>query len=177
MVKKCDSKYKHKKKKSPKILNYEIAQFRICNENFANFTRLASHDKDCVINALELLKIVDKLSAGIMRIIVEPGKGIGINTLQNIFSFLYQNHLWVFRQYNNLQILVDKITTKLMQGYVVFCGITYPNGNNHVFLIGLDIHNRYSLIDPQIALCFLSSKECYDHLLCGTSWYILEATN
>ena len=51
------------KSKLPSLLTYKIAHFSICEKYLKEFSRLAAHPSDYVINSLETIGVVDKKDA------------------------------------------------------------------------------------------------------------------
>ena len=172
---------KHKLKKSSKglckkiqdIKYFKISYFKFTDQNLIDFLRYERHDVDCVINALELIKIINTQAAGIMRILIKPSNGIRIPVIQNIFSFIYPGHIWRFKEYNRIEDFKNRIVNNFPIDNVIFCGITYNDGSNHVYLIGKD-SSTFWIIDGQLGFCNLSEIDCYEYLKNAKTWYILE---
>ena len=157
----------------------KIPYFPICEKNLKEFSRLSAHPTDCIINALEIINAIDKQSAGIMRIIIEPDvTGITSEIIQSIFSFLYTTNIWHFKEYDNYFKFENRIVNDTFPlEHVIFCGITLYNGLNHTFLIGRDIIGNYFIIDGQIPnmICNLNYDiNCYNNLKNCRKWYVLE---
>jgi len=64
-----------------------LALFDVPLSNLNKFRRYAPGDKDCVINALEILGILNPEAAGIARILVGD-VGVGMARLAKVFSFV-----------------------------------------------------------------------------------------
>lgn len=160
-------------KKIQKINYFKIATFSFSEKNLNEFLRFKPHGDDCVINAMELIKIINPKAAGIMRIIIEPEKGIDIPVIQNIFSFVYPGHIWQFKEYNKVDDFINRILTDFPINSVIFCGIRYNDDKRHAYLIGRD-STTYWIIDAHMGYCNLNEKHCYDYLRNGKNWYILE---
>ena len=114
-----------------------------------------------------------------MRIIIDPGQnGLTIPVIQSIFSFLHSSYVWYFKEYSSFSDFENRVTDGTFPNdHVIFCGITYNNGLNHVFLIGYDSASNYWVIDGQIPtlMCnIINDKNCYNSLKNAKKWYILE---
>jgi len=165
---------KGKCKNIAKKINYfKVSYFTFSDKNLKDFIRFKGHGVDCVINAMELIKIVTPQAAGIMRIIVEPQNGIPIPVIQNIFSFIYPGYVWKFKEYNKFEDFINDIIKNFPIDTVVFCGMEFHTGERHVYLIGKD-SSSFWIIDAHSGFCNLSEQYCIDYLKNAKSWHILE---
>ena len=154
---------------------YNIAQFYISNENLLNFKRYVKKPYDCVINALEIIGILNGTNADLMRIAVGD-TGLDIYQIENIFSYIEPSFHWRFVRYSNIKTLVEFCFQTLKPSMVIFCG--YLKGDfRHVFLIGKTNQMEIKYIDPQLNLfCNLKSKKCYTNIHDAQEYYILQTT-
>jgi hypothetical protein len=155
----------------------EISNFLISDQSISDFKRLSSKPHtDCVISALQIIGILDFFTANVLRITkIAPGSGIYENEIELIFS-LRTNKRFLFMPTTDVNEFAQYVKKHLQPGNVVFCGVTYTNGQKHVFLIGKDLNGNLIKIDPQVPypLCFLESDdECYRNFAENTSKYWL----
>lgn len=137
-----------------------VAFFPITDEDILTMQRFLPRPRDCVINAMELLKIIDSNSAAIMRILVGD-LGVFIPQIEGIFTYTYRRPFnFETHPISDFQVLIN-ITNDLSVSNVIFVGVTYPTGPGHVFLIGKNTSGQLIQIDPQNpTLCDLSSEFC-----------------
>ena len=153
---------------------FKIPYFSITQKDILEFKRSQGHGKDCVINALEILKILNDNSAGILRILIKPFDGISGPIIQNIFSFLYPSYLWNFKEYNTVKEFEFRIVNNFPSNSIIFCGMTFKDDTSHVFLIFKDL-SEYFIVDGQLGICnLITDTDCYDFLKNGKKWYMLE---
>ena len=154
----------------------EVATFQISNADINKFRRLITKPKDCVINALELINVLDGKNADFMRISVGD-IGLTLDKIEQIFSYVshvkkikFQN--WKFLSTPNINDL-DTVVQNLKPGYVIFCGYE-KNGFAHVFLIGKTDSGVPMYIDPQVnALCDLRDPTCTNYITNAQMYYVL----
>lgn len=156
-------------------MTYLVSQFQISDENLMLFKRFVKKPMDCVINALELLFILEHNSADLMRIVVGD-YGITIEQLEDIFKYVNPQHRFRFFRYTNIETLSRFCQAELVPGHVIFCGYSMKDFK-HAFLIGKKLDGSIMYIDPQPdAFCDLSSDECYEHIKDAEEYYILQST-
>lgn len=134
--------------------------FPINENNFMKFTRDIPKPRDCVINAMHLVNVIDKKHAELMRILVGD-IGITVKQIEDIFNYLSINFSntpsrWrYFFQPFNLSNTTDRryielYINSLMPLNVLFCGMTYSmGGDRHVFIIARDSAGIVGIVDPQ----------------------------
>ena len=89
-------------------------------------------------------------------------------------------NVWNFKEYNDINLFISDIIKDFPRESVVFCGITYNDGKNNVFLIGRDSSDKFWKMDGQLttsgqlSMCDLNTIECYNQIKNGQNWYILE---
>lgn len=158
----------------------DIANWKITNENLLHFERLANHNNDCVINALQILGLIDSKHAGIMRILVKPGYGVQKNEFQSILQLLYPSFRWKFIRYTNVDRFIKKLMEILPNGTVSFCGIKWREGSKHVFLVGKALTGEFVIIDGQrnpVSIVCDASRACENYLNDGEEWYIMKVVS
>ena len=135
-----------------------LSLFPITNEQIASFSRNIQSPMDCFINALQLLGVINHLTANIMRISSAGKTGFLQEEIEKIF-ILITGHNHDFRAAPSSEDFSRWISTYLPPGHVVFAG--HQGSSNHVYLIGRTLDGRISYIDPQLGtICDLQSEEC-----------------
>lgn len=126
-----------------------IAEFSMEHFDINDFGRSKPKPMDCVINAMEFLRITDKRSADLMRIMVGE-RGLTEIQLIDCFNLLYEKDdlKFNFQSYSNPDTLIKYIKEDLNPNNAIFCGYD----NKHVFLIGKGLDGNIYLIDPQLNL-------------------------
>lgn len=183
--------------------DYVIAEFRITDQHLQNFKRLIKKPMDCVINALEIIGVIDNTHADIIRICMGD---VGLSSYQitEIFQYMKPKYQWDFMRIK-LKALIEYCQKNLKRGHVLFCGYEAPytvdvqirrdiktsskknkscpivtrtrtkDSRRHVFLIGKSSDGKLVLIDKSIpVVCDLSDPLCEKHLITATSFYILK---
>jgi hypothetical protein len=119
-----------------------------------NFTRRVIKPKDCVINALELIGLINAQYADLFRILVGD-TGITIPQIEDVFQFFQPNYRYVFKKYEqtvqDVQVVYD-ILHSVPPGCVIFAGIIFRGGSidsGHVIILGRFENGNYVVIDPQ----------------------------
>ena len=129
-----------------------IVSFPITDQNLKNFTRRVIKPKDCVINALQLIGLVDAHHSELMRILVGE-TGVSLNQIEAIFNFFSKKSIYTFKQYYskdpNDVVKIQNIINDLPQGTCLFAGLKSKKGNKHVFILGRYANGSYVVIDPQ----------------------------
>lgn len=139
-----------------------LSQFKITDEQLLGFKRTAPTPMDCFINALQIIGVIDNITANIMRLSSAGKSGFTSEEIEKIFIFL-SGHNHDFKATGSSQEFSEWISKNLVPGHVVFAG--HEGGNNHVYLIGRTIDATIVYIDPQLGiLCDLSSEECQGYL-------------
>ena len=138
---------KHKTK-SLKRSRRDILEKAVCfpfsNENILQFGRMEKRPKDCVINALELIGVIDHYHADLMRIAVG---NIGLTESQILDIFRYrQPKEWKLVECKLQEIRIC-YETIMPPGTAIFCG--FYDDTNHVFLIRKTTDSHIFFLDPQ----------------------------
>lgn len=126
-----------------------LTEINITNQDLESFNRQFKSPMDCVINALQIIRILDKKQANIIRI---TAGHLGITKEQIELIFMLQtnrNHSFIGMKPN---VFENQIQNNLGMNKIVFAGygLTQPDGTilRHVFLIGRDSNNLIGYIDP-----------------------------
>jgi hypothetical protein len=120
-------------------------------DEFAKFKRRILKPKDCVINALQVLGLIEERSAEIMRIMVGDS-GISANQIEEIFEFTYPNQKFKFKEQSvlNLWNILDLMPYD--NPSVVFAGVEYKGGGGHVFIIERSaMGGHFKILDPHVS--------------------------
>ena len=144
-----------------------LSQFRISDDNIMNFRRHIQSPMDCVINALQLMGVLDTLSSNILRISCVGKNGFEKEQIEKIF-ILYAGVNFEFKSTKNFDEFAKNIEIQLSPGNVVFAGYS-----GHVFIIGRYFSGQIVYIDPQLnTICDV--LECQEIIKNGgTEYYIL----
>jgi hypothetical protein len=149
--------------------DYKIAEFNLSFENFNNFKRLVQHPNDCVINAMELIGLIDSENADIMRIITPPG-GLFLTQILGIFDYKTETKFdWTFAGTKNGQEFIDGVKT-IGNNMMIFCGATLKDFQ-HVFLIAKDNEGTIAVVDPQYANTVVPFKDYFLEVLKSASMF------
>jgi len=143
-----------------------LSQFKISDENIMNFKRYLKSPMDCVINALQLMGILDTLSSNILRISCVGTTGFEKEQIEKIFT-LYTGVNFEFKSTKKFDEFVQIIETQLLPGNVVFAGYT-----GHVFIIGRYLNGQLVYIDPQLNI-ICNILECQDMIRNGGKEYFI----
>ena len=144
-----------------------LSQFQINDENIQSFRRYINSPMDCVINALQLMGLLDTVTSNLFRISCVGTNGFEKDQIEKIF-ILYKGVNFEFKSTTNFNEFLNWIETKLLPGNVVFAGYT-----GHVFIIGRLLNGNIMYIDPQINK-FCNIKTCQNLIMHeGKSYYLL----
>jgi len=126
-------------------------QFQIFDSYIEAFAGMSPRPADCVINAMEILRILDAQSAGISRILVGE-MGVQPRAIIEIFDMVYRSsHEWTASNQNSFQLFVDT----LMPGYAYFCAIEFLEAiggiGGHAIVVSKSSDGRAWILDPQLA--------------------------
>lgn len=135
------------------MLPGSIVSFKINDENLKHFSRQVINPKDCVINAMQLLNIIDAKHADLMRILIGD-KGINEQQIEAVFNLLDPKWKYSFIRYSSnnfddIEIVNKVIVPSIELGHVLFCGLTWKSGERHVFILGRYTNGKKIVIDPQ----------------------------
>lgn len=144
----------------------QISMFKITDENLLSFKRIIKAPMDCVINALQIIGILDYFTSNIFRISHVGNKGFTIEQLEKVFSLRY-GHYFTYKACKDFDAFTSTVINTLQPGCVMFCGeIDLDENEGHAFLIGRFLDGRYVKIDPQneFLICELIDDECFSQL-------------
>lgn len=135
-----------------------LTYFRITDDQINSFKAVVHSPMDCFINSLQLLGIINNVTADIMRISTAGKTGFTQEEIEKIFILL-TGHNHDFKGTNSPDDFSIFIAKNLPAGNVVFAG--HEGQSKHVYLIGRTHDGIIKYIDPQIGqICDLSSEEC-----------------
>ena len=138
---------------------YTLTQFGINDVQIQSFRRNVLSPKDCVINALQLIGMLDIYTANLLRITLVGQFGIDQSQIEQIF-ILYYGYTFI---------------SCLQVGHVAFAGYQDVNGAKHVFLIGRKTDGHVYYIDPQInQICNLSDPQCLQYIANKQFFFLLK---
>ena len=154
-----------------------ITTITITDDDIAKFKRInIGRPFDCVISALQIIGILDFFSANIIRILNPHSQGgILFRKIEMIFE-LKTSHKFKFSETDNPTSFIDAIKKYLKNSSVIFCGVRYNNGLNHVFLIAKDKNGEILKIDPQSRqfICSLiTDNSCLEELFTGAKTFLV----
>ena len=139
-----------------------LSQFKITDEQLQSFNRALPTPMDCFINALQILGVVNNITANIMRISSAGKTGFTTEEIEKVFILL-SGHNHDFKPTGSSREFSEWITINLLPGHVVFAG--HQGNINHVYLIGRQVNGTIVYIDPQVGIfCDLSKEECQAYL-------------
>lgn len=172
-----------RKMKGGNILNYAqfgiaepniLVEVIISDETLCNFRRYKNSQMDCLINAMQLMGLIDIKAANLLRISY-AGTNTGFTAEQiSCIFMLYTNKFCLFRQIANIETFFSQIQL-LTPGTVTLGGYTV-SGLSHVFLIGKTQTGQLVYIDPRETVstyCNLSEEQCYNILANKNVYYLL----
>lgn len=157
-----------------------IAQYKVTPQiiyNTVNLPRLNRCKMDCVVNAMEIIGVINKEEAGIERTRIGPTGIIPEHFLQK-FNQVNPEYIYKFVQISMNELIpwVNKDMPKLT---MIFCGYKDQNNNGHVYIIAKDYNGNKFLLDPQMnpPICELINMDCFSYISNKSSYYILVRDN
>lgn len=148
---------------SPGGYEWKLSHFQITDDNIATMKRYLAKPKDCVINSMELLNIVDSRSSAIMRILVGD-IGISIEQILAILEFVYVRPFRTFHiRIQNLNIIFDVLNNDNVfpRARATFAVVVFDTGDKHMITIGKSLSGELIYLDPQNPnTCNLNMFEC-----------------
>lgn len=152
---------------------YMLTQFRINDAQIQSFRRNVLSPKDCVINAMQIIGMLDIYTANLMRITLVGQHGIDQSQIEKIF-ILYYGYTFKFDPITSFQDVSNTISC-LQVGHVAFAGYQDVNGAKHVFLIGRKTDGHFYYIDPQInKICNLADPQCLQYIANKQFYFLLK---
>lgn len=177
---------KHKIMKGGSIFNYTqfgiqeptiLVEINISDQNLCNFRRYIGSPMDCLINAIQLIGLIDMNAANLLRISSAGSTGFTIEQISSIF-ILYSRKFCLFRQMIDFNTFATQLT-KMRPGTVSLGGYN-SGGFSHVFLIGKTTTGIMVYIDPQQTVntfCNLDKEECVNVLKNKDYYFLLYHNN
>jgi len=150
-----------------------LVQHPITDADITGFRRIKDSPKDCVINALQLMRIITPKTGNLLRI-TAVGKTCGIteSEIAKIFT-LYKGHNYLFAETPSYEAFAAMIDSNLLPKHVCFAGYIHATGS-HVVVIGRQANGTLVLIDPQADLyCNLATPACEAHIQGMRSYFLL----
>lgn len=152
---------------------YTIAQFPFGEGNISSFGRNKPRPRDCTINAMEMLNLIDQKNADLMRIMVGD-TGLTETILKDCLTYLCGDYGWKLENYTNIDTLEKIINEDLETNHAIFCG--YDDA--HVFLIAKNHNNEIFVIDPQLKtkyyMCDITDATCYNYIKGKGKYHIIK---
>jgi hypothetical protein len=154
---------------TPKSPKFQIAQFNFSNDSITNFKRWVKKPRDCVLNTMELLGILDSHTADIARIIIGD-IGVEIRHIEQICELVYPEYKCNFYKFTNLKTLTDFTSKQMEYSNAIFCGY-----QGHAFVVAKYDNGNVYYIDPQInTICNLDDKNCFKHIANKDAYFVLQ---
>ena len=150
-----------------------LAGFQVDKTHMTGFVRMINSPMDCVINALQIIGLIDMHSANIMRI-----SNLGIQGFQKIqielIFILYFRKNFSFMPTHSWKEFTQTIETNLQNNQVAFGGYT-----GHVFVLARHDDGNIFYIDPQLhKYCNVKDDECANLFFQNQdTWYLLHHSN
>jgi hypothetical protein len=150
-----------------------MAAFPMSDSQLDGFKRHVHNSSDCVINAMQLLGLIDERTGDLMRITAMPLSGFHQQQIEKLMERT-TSYKYDFRSSSSYQEFLTAIT-QLEASRAIFCGIKRSNGTSHAFIIGRGVNGTLYFIDPQIPIiCDITDPACSIHIRENvTEWFIL----
>jgi hypothetical protein len=140
-------------------------------EEYKKFKKRFNSPKDCVINAFQVMGIVNEITADIMRIMVGH-EGLQEYQIEGIFDYLRSGKTHKFVEYQS-QTEIETILSKMKWKEfptILFAGVKYKSGARHVFIIERsNMDGSFKIIDPHsekgVIECGDTTKDFVDKCL------------
>lgn len=159
-----------------------IVQYKITPQtiyNIENVPRINPLNVDCVVNAMEIIGILSRQEAGLVR--ANIGQAGGISDVHFLSKFKDANKEYNFRfEQISINELIDWTNSIEMPPLsMIFCGYKDYNNVGHVYLIAKDFNNYKFLLDPQLnpPICNLTNDNCFAYIAGKQSYFILVREN
>ena len=135
-----------------------LAEFYITDDDIKKFYRTFNSPKDCFINVLQLLRLINGETADLMRISSLGKSGFTKAEIELFFIYLRRTNFDLkytenFETFTNTYLKhFEKIKNN---NNAVFAGY-----KGHVFIIAKKNDGEIYYIDPQVGICDLKIPEC-----------------
>jgi hypothetical protein len=154
-------------------MSFEVTYFPISDTNLSLFKRWVKKPNDCVINALEVLNLLDSTCADLMRIVVGD-VGLFPHQVLLVFKYLFSSYEWKFVYFTNIQSIYSVFVAMPIDSAILCAAESISNG--HVFIIAKGSQNIPYLIDPQLGtslFCDLRNTPCFQQIANYHKFFIL----
>lgn len=167
---------------SPKrIGKWEVYSFPLHESWLMDFRRYFRHDHDCVIDVMEVLKIITPEMAGMWRPSV-VNRGVKAEEIQNYFATVAPEYRWRFQNYDitpsghiTRALDIFSILKNLKRGFAAFGGILRKGTFHHAIIIARDVNDEFWIIDPQMELITrVLSTNGEEYLMDLVNFFVLE---
>ena len=155
-----------------------IAKYRITPQtiyNIQNVPRLNPSNIDCVVNAMEIIGILSRQDAGLVRTRI----GVGIIPEYFLEKFQQVNPEYIYRFVQiSMRELIPWILYEMLNLTMIFCGYL-DQVIGHVYIIAKDNNGKVFLLDPQLnpPICNLDTMDCFANIANKLSYHILVRDN
>lgn len=159
---------------------WRLSHFQMSDDNLVTMKRYLAKPRDCVINSMELMKIVDSRSSGIMRILAGD-VGITLPQTLAILEFVYVRPFrHIHYKIENLHLMFDLINNDNVfpRSRAIFAALRYDDGDGHMITIGKSVKGELVYLDPQNpSMCDMNMFNCkLDIFRNVTDIYLIEYT-
>jgi hypothetical protein len=156
-----------------------LAVFDISDDDLESFKRVFPIPGDCVISALQIMKVLDETAANIMRVATIEDPSWDTNQIELVFLYKYGLN-FLFTEIATYPEFVRIVLKLLPVNTGVFAGYEADNGQRHVFIIGKQSDGHIAYIDPQTipVYCVLTNPdgECEKFLNTRRKWFLLQCS-
>lgn len=152
---------------SPGVDEWRLSHFPMTDENLTTMKRYLAKPRDCVINSMELLNIVDSRVAAVMRVLVGD---IGI-TIDQIILILGLVYIRPFRPIYIGMELIDRFFEFVNNDVIfprsraIFVALRYRDGDGHMITIGKSVKGELVYLDAQNpTMCDMNMYQCKESI-------------
>ena len=159
----------------------EIAYWNISN---VQVQRLKARPMDCVINALEVLNLINHMEADMIRIII-GNRGVQNDKIVTLFQYLFPSietstniHVpiqWQWSNAYNLHTFITYINT-IPDNTLTFCFVGHSKlPYTHAIVLGKINGDLYKFDEQSnYKICLLNDKHCFDEFSKWEYYHVLE---
>lgn len=150
-----------------------LSCFPFSQSTISNFRRRFATPMDCVITTLQMIGLINRFTAEIMRISCMGKTGINTETIMSVFIIAFKRN-FNFIKLDSYEQFIRELTANLPCNNVAFCGYKNQDNTNHVFLMCREACGDLSLLDGTIATnCSVTNPSCRQLLTGKKSYYLL----
>ena len=139
--------------------------------NAVNLPRLNRSNADCVVNAMEILGIINSKEAGLQRSRI-GSSGIMPEDFLQKFHNTNPDYIYRFAQIS-MNELMPWINNDMPKLTMIFCGYKDQKNIGHVYIIAKDSDGKIFLLDPQLNPPICELRNCFAYITNKSSYYIL----